>query len=312
MALFLHLLQFIIQIFLFQIDRKKTWHEQIHACLFFLLLASIHSITKWMLLLKMLLVLWKVLRYRWIHKKIRVGWFDRSPISILFFKCCGTAPSIKWLIDKVVCTLASDWLDELLLIWSIVKVLHCKACPYSLLHPNMLMICLLVIWDWKLLGKSWLYSCLWSFMCSCQVSKCLQLLRGTSIKIWQILWLNLMDDHLLWLWMHLPFQSVIWWRRLRRVLSVSCIGRKIASTCWLSELGELCWLRLSNIWILWSFCVHWIILFWVFWSRLIWQCKCCCTVEVWTSTSLVTESHCRWKTCIIIQMVDLVSLLRFC
>ena len=174
------------------------------------------------------------------------------------------------------------------------------------------MICLLAIWDWKLFGKSRLYSCLWSFMGSCQISKGLQLFGGAAIKIWQILRLNLMHDHLLWLWMHLPFQSIIWWRRLRGVLSVSCIRRKITSACWLPELGKLCRLRLSNIWILRSFGVYWIILFWVFWPRLIGQCKGCYTVEVWTPTSLVAESHCWWEACIIVQMIGLVSLLRFC
>ena len=312
MALFLHLLQFVIQILLFQVNRKKTWHEQVHACLFFLLLASIHSVANWMKLLEMFLVLWKMLRYGRIHKKIRVSWFNRGPISVLFFKCRSTAPCVKWLIDKVVRTFASDWLDKLLLTWGIIKVLHRWACPDSLLNPNMLIICLVAIWYWKLFRKSWLYSCLWSFMGSCKISKGLQLFRWMAIKIWQILGLNLMDDHLLWLWMHLPFQSVIWWRRLRRVLSISSIRRKIAPACWLSELGKLCRLRLSNIWILRSFCVYWIVLFWVFWPRLIGQCKCCCTVKVWTPTSFVAESHCRWEACIIVQMVDQVCLLRFC
>ena len=298
MTLLLNSLQFVIKILRFNVYGQKLRHKQINTWFFLLLLAFIHDFISW-LELEVFLVLWQIFRDRG-RSYILIGecWFDWGAVFIISIKRCIAASCINCLEKVVLSTVLSNWLNKLVLVGNVVEVLHCESCPNSLLLSTLHINFLFVIWNWKLLRKSWLDSCLWSFVGLGQICKGLQFLRWPTIKFCEVLGLHLIDCNLLWLWIHLSLKCIIWWCRLRWILPISCIWWMITPASRLLKLRKLGWLWQSYVWILWCFCIDWIILFWVIWPRLIRLSVCSCTIEVWAPSSFVSQSHSWRKACI--------------
>ena len=298
MTLLLYSLQFVIKVLRFNVHGQKLRHKQIYIRLFLLLLALVHDFITW-LDLEVLLVLWQMFRHRW-RSYILIGmcWFDWRAVFIISIKCCIAASCINCLEKVVQSAVISHWLNKLVFTWNIVEVLHSESCSNPLLLSTLHINLLFVVWNWKLLRKSWLNSCLWSFVGLGQICKCLQFLWRPIIEFREVLRFHLIDGNLLWLWIHLSLERIIWWCRLWWVLPISRIWWMITPTSRLLKLRKLCWLRQSYIWILGCFCVDWIILFWIFWPRLIRLSVCSCTVEVWAPSSFVRQSHSWRKACI--------------